>query len=61
MVEPLDGYILLYIYVCVLVWLYIHDYVMVYFFMLVILRSTTGPYGRPITEVAYREIVFSLH
>ena len=50
-----------YIYVCVLVWLYIHDYVMVYFFMLVILRSTTGPYGRPIAEVAYGEIVFSLH
>ena len=61
MVEPLDGYILLYIYVCVLVWLYIHDYVMVYFFILVILCSTTGPYGRPITEVAYGEIVFSLY
>ena len=28
---------------------------------LVILRSTTGPYGRPIAEVAYGEILFSLH
>ena len=27
----------------------------------VILRSTTGPYGRPITEVAYGEILFSFH
>ena len=28
---------------------------------MVILRSTTGPYGRPIAEVAYGEILFSLH
>ena len=28
---------------------------------MVILRSTTGPYGRPITEVAYGEMLFSLH
>ena len=40
--------------------LYIHDYVMVFLFM-VILRSTTGPYGRPIVEVAYGEILCSLH
>ena len=25
------------------------------------LRSTTGPYGRPMLEVAYREILLSLH
>ena len=25
------------------------------------LRSTTGPYGRPMTEVAYGEMLFSLH
>ena len=37
--------------------LYIRDFVMV----LVILRSTTGPYGRPITEVAYGEMLSSLH
>ena len=28
---------------------------------LVMLRSTTGPYGRPMLEVAYGEILFSLH
>ena len=49
------------IHICVHVWLYVHDYVMVYFFILVILRSTTGPYGRPILEVTYGEILFSLH
>ena len=27
---------------------------------MVILRSTTGPYGRPMIEVAYRETLFSL-
>ena len=25
------------------------------------LRSTTGPYGRPVIEVAYGEMIFSLH
>ena len=25
------------------------------------LRSTTGPYGRPMIEVVYRERIFSLH
>ena len=48
-------------YICVHVWLYVHDYVMVYFFILVIVCSTMGPYGRPILEVAYGEILFSLH
>ena len=37
-----------------------HDYVM-NFYCMVILRSTTGPYGRPIIEVAYGEILLSLH
>ena len=32
----------------------------IYLFM-VILRSITGPYGRPIVEVAYGEILISLH
>ena len=27
----------------------------------VILRSTTGPYGRPMIEVAYGKMIFSLH
>ena len=38
-------------------WLY-HGY---YNYSMVILRSTTGPYGRPIAEVAYGEMLFSLH
>ena len=40
-------------------YLHIYDYVMVS--VLVILRSTTGPYGRPIAEVAYGEMLRSLH
>ena len=28
---------------------------------LVMLRSTTGPYGRPVIEVVYGEMIFSLH
>ena len=28
---------------------------------MVILRSTTGPYGQPMIEVAYGEILTSLH
>ena len=39
--------------------LYVYDYVMVS--VLVILRSTTGPYGRPMLEVAYGEMLCSLH
>ena len=27
----------------------------------VMLRSTTGPYGRPVIEVAYGEMMFSFH
>ena len=37
-----------------------HDYDMD-FHMMVMLRSTTGPYGRPVIEVAYGEMIFSLH
>ena len=44
------------IYMC----LHDNDYVMNFYFMM-ILRSTTGPYGRPMIEVAYGEILFSLH
>ena len=28
---------------------------------MVMLRSTTGPYGRPMIEVAYGEMILSLH
>ena len=31
------------------------------FYRMMILRSTTGPYGRPMIEVAYGENIFSLH
>ena len=27
----------------------------------VMLRNTMGPYGRPVLEVAYGEMIFSLH
>ena len=37
-----------------------HDYVMDFYYI-VILRSITGPYGRPMTEVAYIEMLLSLH
>ena len=37
-----------------------HDYVMSFYFM-VMLRSTTGPYVRPVIEVAYGEMILSLH
>ena len=56
MMKPLGGYALLYMYMC----LHDHDYVMDFYYM-VILRSTTGPYGRPMTEVAYEEMLLSLH
>ena len=39
--------------------LHVYDYVIVS--VLVILRSTTGPYGRLIVEVAYGEMLRSLH
>ena len=31
------------------------------FNLMVMLRSTTGPYGRSVIEVAYGEMIFSLH
>ena len=45
-------------YICIYMNLYVYDYVMV--FVLVILHSTTGPYGRPMLEVAYGEMLCSL-
>ena len=46
----------IHVYVC----MYDHDYVMD-FHLMVMLRSTTGPYGRPVIEVAYGEMILSLH
>ena len=31
------------------------------FHLMVMLRNTTGPYGRPMIEVAYGEMILSLH
>ena len=31
------------------------------FHVTVMLRSTTGPYGRPVIDVAYGEMILSLH
>ena len=48
-----------YIYMCVCVYMImIMSWV---FHFMVILRSTTGPYGRPVIEVAYGEMLLSLH
>ena len=56
--RPLGGYTLLhmYMYIC----LHDHDFVMD-FYCMVILRRTTGLYGRLMIEVAYGEILVSLH
>ena len=37
-----------------------HDYVM-NFYLMVMLCNTIGPYGRPMIEVAYGEMILSLH
>ena len=31
------------------------------FHLIVMLRSATGPYGQPVIEVAYGEMILSLH
>ena len=49
-------FLYLYIYMCIL-----HDDLMRGHIDLVILRSTTGPYGRPRLDVAYGEMLCSLH
>ena len=54
LMKPRGGYVLLYI--CIRD----HDYVM-NFHLMVMLRSTTGPYGRPVIEVACGEMILSLH
>ena len=49
---------MIYIHICICV--RDHDYVMDLYLM-VMLRSITGPYGRPVIKVAYGEMIFSLH
>ena len=59
MSRPLSGHILLYTYIC----LYDYEYSMDFFlfYLMVILRSITSPYERPMIEVTYGEILFSLY
>ena len=53
--KPFGGYVLLCIYIC------LHDMSGISISFMVILRSTTGPYGRSIIEVAYGEMLLSLY
>ena len=50
-------YVIIHVYMFYWEWL-CHDYFNCF---MVILRSTTGPYRRPIVEVAYGEMLCSLH
>ena len=45
-------------YTCIYKYKYDHD---MSFHLIVMLRSTTGPYGQPMIEVAYGEMIFSVH
>ena len=45
----------MYIYIC------LHDMSGISISFMVILRGITGPYARPIIEVAYGEMLLSLH
>ena len=57
MIKSRDGNVFYYTYI----YSYVdHDYD-TDFHVTVMLRSTTGPYGRPVIEVAYGEMIFSLH
>ena len=48
----------IYLYICIRMFDHGYD---VDFHLTVMLRSTTGPYGRPVIEVAYGEMIYSLH
>ena len=55
--KPQSGYIFdTHVYICK--YKYDHD---MSFHLMVMLRSTTGPYRRPVVNVAYGEMIFSLH
>ena len=45
-------------YTCIYKYKYDHD---MSFHLIVMLRSITGPYGWPMIEIAYGEMIFSLH
>ena len=53
LMKPRGGYVILYICICI----HDHDYVMD-FHLMVMLHSTTGPYGRHVIDVAYGEMIF---
>ena len=52
---------------CILIYIYIYSYLYdnydydTDFHVMVMLCSTTGPYGRPVIEVAYGKMILSLH
>ena len=57
-ITPRGGNVFLYIYI---LYSYVdHDYDM-NFIVAVMLRSTMGPYGRPVIEVAHGKMILSLH
>ena len=56
LITPRSLYLLIHMYKCK--YKYDHD---MSFHLMVMLRSTTGPYGRSVIEVVYGEIIFSLH
>ena len=58
MIKPRDGNVFQYIYICIRMFDHGYD---VNFHLMVMLRSTTGPYRRPMIDVAYGEMIFSLH
>ena len=49
------------LYLDVYIYMLLHNDLMRVHMDLVMLRSTTGPYGRPVIEVVYGEMIFSLH
>ena len=59
--RPFGGHKLLYMYIYAYLTIITSWISFILLHLMVILRSTTGPYGRLIIEVAYGEILFSLH
>ena len=59
--RPLSDRSLVYIYNFYMTMFFYHGPTFTLDYILVILRSTTGPYGRPMIEVAYGEFYFSLY
>ena len=53
--KPFSGYVLLYIYLYKCIFMIMTTS---WILFMVILRSTTGPYRRPMIEVAYGKILF---